>query len=685
MSNNVYIFEPQEKVTARENLERFISYSKNRLTAFGVDSWNNNLWHTYVGTTKVTARYSTNTKPSNSYHFEPIEAPLLDFAKAYIRYTFAIKPVSNLQRHFEAIRVLEEALLDVHGRADILLLDGVVLEHISTVLKKRITNLQSRNKAGYQMELLLNFCRENMITLGLPVWTNPFSRIKDLTISLDENGQEYRSNKLPSDEEMMFLAKLFHDAPQLGIEEEFFTSIMAILMCAPGRASEVLNLGTDALVWEEDRAGNRKLGIAWFPAKNGKAGIKWVPTIMQDVIVEAFERLKRIGQPARYAAEFAEMNPGRFWRHSACTTPVDFADTQELTLVQLSSAINIKLNNDTDIIKKSWLSRIYVSNGQKITYQALGKYLWKLYSSKFPNWPYIDKNRKVKVSNALCLHREYEFHKDFSRRNFSFMRPTVNTLNDRFAASTASGKVSLWKKHGFSKADGSAIRMKTHMPRHWLSTKAEQGGADELLLANWAGRARIADNRSYDHRTELEKARQAAAITLSDNASVLDKIQCNIPVSFKDIGKTLPGAAIVTELGVCEHDFTMMPCQRNGSCLICKELVCIKGFSSSLKLLKRKEKQESLLLQRARRNRKQRTFGSDRWVDQHLWRLLHITAKIRLLEDTDVPSGTPLRMPELYDPSPVKELLQSKNKSLDVPSSESKMLQELALKLLGED
>ena len=28
---------------------------------------------------------------------------------------------------------------------------------------------------------------------------------------------------------------------------------------------------------------------------------------------------------------------------------------------------------------------------------------------------------------------------------------------------------------------------------------------DELTLANWAGRARIADNKAYDHRTEEEK------------------------------------------------------------------------------------------------------------------------------------------------------------------------------------
>ena len=31
---------------------------------------------------------------------------------------------------------------------------------------------------------------------------------------------------------------------------------------------------------------------------------------------------------------------------------------------------------------------------------------------------------------------------------------------------------------------------------------------DELTLANWAGRAIVADNKAYDHRTEEEKVRQ---------------------------------------------------------------------------------------------------------------------------------------------------------------------------------
>ena len=92
--------------------------------------------------------------------------------------------------------------------------------------------------------------------------------------SLDDEGREHRASKLPSNEEMMQVAALFCEAPNLDLETEFYTAVMALLMVAPGRASELFSLSTDCLVWEDDSAGVKRLGIRWNPAKNGKAGLK---------------------------------------------------------------------------------------------------------------------------------------------------------------------------------------------------------------------------------------------------------------------------------------------------------------------------------------------------------------------------------------------------------------------------
>lgn len=667
MTGNVVRFKSKIELTGEQNLNVFIDSCRTHLTAFGSDSWHENKWNTLKGKRKVVARFSTNLKPSNSYHYEPISAPFLEFAKAYIKNSFTDRPVSNLQRHLEAIRVLEEALILATDKADILLLDGTVLERLDEVFYRQLSDATARNKTGYQMELILNFCRDHFITPNLPEWSNPYEKSKDLTITLDEKGKEHRSDKLPTTEEMLLVAEVFSKAPELGIEAEYFTAIYALLMTAPSRGSEQTVLPVDCLVWEEDRAGDKKLGIRWVPAKKGKAGIKWVPTVMQDTVLEAVARLKRIGEPSRKAAKFAEESPDQFMVHAGCITPKGFSVDMPLSVEQFNAALSTKLTKFTSVSVK-WLKQLLAENDGVITYRTLGSHEHKKYIKKFPMWPYADKDKHVKVSEALLLHRENEFHADFNSRGFSFCIPTINHINDRFVQKEAKGDRTLWVKYGFGLKSGEPIELTTHRARHWLSTMAESGGMDELTLANWAGRAKVGDNKKYDHRTEDEKSGEVADLMISENAGVLEKIKNRIPVTFIDIGKNLEGSAIVTELGVCEHDYAMSPCQRSGDCETCKELVCIKGFSDSLELLKNREKEVKSQLDKAMVDHEMGTFGADRWVSNHGWRLTHLRTKIRILEDESTPDGIAVRIPDEYDPSPVKEMLREKGLDTEIDS-----------------
>ena len=225
--------------------------------------------------------------------------------------------------------------------------------------------------------------------------------------------------------------------------------------------------------------------------------------------------------------------------------------------------------------------------------------------------------------------------------------------------------------------------MPTHAARHWLSTIAERGGMDELTLAHWAGRAFIGDNPSYDGQTEAEKAERTAMLMIPQNATVLDKIKHRIPVHFQDIGKDLDGSAIVTELGICEHDYGIRPCQNVGDCETCKELVCVKGFSNSLELLKKREKEVEQLLEKAMQDHKKGAFGVDRWISNHGWRLTHLRTKIRLLENENTPEGALIRVPEEYDPSPVKEMLRNKGLQTEIISPETLEIADDIFKLIG--
>lgn len=672
---NNLIFTPQDN-NPKSNLEQFINFSKNQLTAFGNDCWENNQWKTTFSIYPVQVRFSTERIKSTAYKYEPLAAPFIEFAKAYIRYTYSLNPIRNLARHTESLRIVEMALYNIKGKADILQLDYLVIHEVENIVSKKYKKgTESVNKLGYQIQKLFDFCRENQITPQLPLWKSPYKRPRDLTILLDEKGKEYRSSKMPTDEEMMLVAKLFHDAPNLDKETEYYTAVMALLMVAPSRCSELMSLSVNCLEWEEDSLGNKQLGIRWIPAKNGKEGLKWVPSSMQDVIIEAVKRLTDIGALARKAAKFAEENPNTVMISPDQGMQVShYLSQKPLTEIEIGKVLEINGKNG---IKTKWFEKLMKENNGVITSNVLGKYLYEKYTSKFNYWPYIDKNKNVKASEALLLFRENEFHDDFSPKSFSFVLPTVNQINDRFCYSETRPKTSLWEKHCIGTSKGEFIRLPSHNARHWLSTKAERGGMDELTLANWAGRARVADNKAYDHRTEEEKSESVRNLLIPEDISILDKIHLNLPITYEDLGKDRIGIATVTEIGICEHDYAMSPCSRHGDCETCKELICIKGLESSLEILKHRVIQLTEQINKAKEHHKLGAFGADRWISNLGWRLAHIRTKIAFLENSEIPNGALLRIPDEYDPSPVKLALLEKGMDIDVKKPETAKLDDL--------
>ncbi|WP_244154846.1 integrase [Rodentibacter heidelbergensis] len=572
------------------------------------------------------------------------------------------------------------ALYNIKGKVDILLLDYLVIHEVENIVSKKYKKgTESVNKLGYQLQKLFDFCRENQITPQLPLWENPYKRPRDLTILLDDKGKEYRSSKMPTDEEMMLVAKLFHDAPNLDKETEYYTAVMALLMVAPSRCSELMSLSVNCLEWEEDSLGNKQLGIRWIPAKNGKEGLKWVPSSMQDVIIEAVKRLTNIGALARNAAKFAEENPNTLMISDQDVQLSPYLSQKPLTEIEIGKALGF---NGKYGIRTKWFKKLMKENDFVITYDVLGKYLYEKYTSKFNYWPYIDKNKNVKASEALLLFRENEFHDDFSPKSFSFVLPTVNQINDRFCYSETRPKTSLWEKHCIGTSKGEFIRLPSHNARHWLSTKAERGGMDELTLANWAGRARVADNKAYDHRTEEEKSESVRNLLIPEDISILDKIHLNLPITYEDLGKDRIGIATVTEIGICEHDYAMSPCSRHGDCETCKELICIKGLESSLEILKQRETQLIEQFNKAKEHHKIGVFGEDRWISNLGWRLTHIKTKIKFLENSEIPNGSLLRMPDEYDPSPVKLALQEKGMDIDLQKPETARLDDDLYRLM---
>lgn len=647
---DVVHFVPRSDQEASANLAEFVRMAKEKLTAFATGgAWDRDRWVNEDSTIV----FATKTQPLDSYNFTPMAQPFKDFAKAYFRYSYSHKPTKSTFLAIQALRCIEAALLSARGHADISLLNAAVMDQCAVKCREFYTSAEVQCNTGRKIEAIFDFLREKRLVPILPPWKSPFKKPVILTEDLGEEGRKHREKKLPSNDTMLAVADLFALADDA--ESQYFSSILIILMATPSRISEVINLPVDCIQWEADNTGVQQMYLRWRAAKGKGAMKKWVIPAMHDVVQEAVRRLQEIGAPARAAARFVHDNPGKFMRHPGCLADTEDSDAI-LSPEEFCAAMDIQggVRNG----KLTW-SQIKVEKGLnqliqtgRPTYRGLADFVHQTYAG--PYWPYIDAARTVETWNALCLHRRNEFHKEFPVKQFSWRLPTGSEVNERFKPGKG---LSLFDCRGLHGPDGTSIHLTTHQLRHWLSTMSERAGMDDYTLAQWAGRAKVTDNRHYDHRTSEERLAVATRLLPSRPASLLERIKHRQPVTYQELGVDRLGTAKATLYGMCVHDYAMAPCQKQRECMTCKEHVCIKGDHVTLDRIRLLEKQTELLLEKARQAQDDGDFGADRWVDSHKWKLAHVRAMRIALEKDSTPDGTIFRIPEGHDPSPVRRAL----------------------------
>jgi len=650
---NVIQFVPRADLDARENLAEFERLAREELTAFGDEgAWASDRWQEG----KTIAVFATKTKPLGPYAFTPMADPFKQFAKAYVRYEYSHRPVVSVAFWIQALRCIEAALLQVHGRAAIELLNLAVTDVSAVKCKEFYRSEDVWHKTGLAIARVFDFCREHHLVCSLPTWQSPFPKPTILTEDLGEAGKLHRETKLPSNASMLALADLFCKANDA--ESRFYSSIMVLLMVAPSRISEVLRLPVDCIGFEADERGEPQMYLRWWAAKGKGFTKKWIVPAMREVVSEAVRRLIEIGAPARAAAKFAFDHPGEFLGHErdpkadtgdAVLSPEEFCAVMALDPKASLRNADGSARWSPLTTSTKWIASL-VSAG--VTYGRLTEYVHQTYCGS--TWPFIDVGQTVYAWDALCLHRENEFHHDFAVKPFSWRLPTATQVNDRLQSAKNS---SLFDRYGLKNPDGSAINLTSHQLRHWLSTMSERAGMDDYTLAQWAGRAHIADNRHYDHRTPDERLSEARGLVLSEKPTLLQRFKNRQPVTYKELGVNRPGTAKPTLVGLCLHDYSMTPCTKARQCVTCKQNACVKGDVVTLDRIKRLEDQLQVALDRAENAHQGGAFGADRWVDHYKWELAHTRTMRVMLERPDIPDGTPLRISDAHDPSPVRRVM----------------------------
>jgi hypothetical protein len=238
----LFHFKPKSEIDAERNLLEFISKCKNDQTVFGNDlDWDAWRWPKAGNFTNSGANSRTKDEA------DKLDDDFIDFAKAYFRYQQGHKP-TDAKNELKALRTIEAALLQSSVLASIHNLSIPILDKASQLMRDGYSS-GSDYHGGRELERLAKFVTsKKLITADLGGWRNTIARKTDTT-QTGQKAKARREKKLPSEEALIALAEIFASDP--AEPKDIFTSCtFAMLMCAPSRITEVLELPVDCEVEE---------------------------------------------------------------------------------------------------------------------------------------------------------------------------------------------------------------------------------------------------------------------------------------------------------------------------------------------------------------------------------------------------------------------------------------------------
>lgn len=543
---NVTVFKSQAGLSAEKNTGDFIAFCRDKLTVFGADlNWHSPVWKGIATFCKLgTGRGAVSNECA-------MDSDFISFAKSYIRYQQALSPVKRHGAALMALRCLEKALLQVCRNAHIYNTSVLVLDEAMQTARQYYKD-NVLYQCGTQLEKLAQFLTTHgFVTCGFFRWCNP-AKPDFKNHYLPEKEDPDRKHKLPDERALLAIAEIFsRPDDELSERDLFTTSVFALLMCSPNRISEILALPADCEITRKDKNGVERYGLRFHAVKGYGATIKWVPDVMVPVARKAVSRLRLLSEKARSIAKRAE--------NQTC------------------------------------------SEKPKTAARSVKEKVMPCLPADFP---WFDKEKSVRYSNALCLLNKYQGCEKRKTRDVQICRPAYNFFASDIAKMRPSGTVkNIFARHGYTDDGGNPLFLRSHQPRHLLNTLAHQGELSEMEIAKWSGRVSVMQNRAYNHVSQEEMHEKIKALKLGAHGYALP---VSIPVITEEPDH---GAVHVTPYGYCVHDYLMLPCKKLASTLYYGWAGGMNGHEPVKKIRQH--------LRMAKKAVKDEYFGADKWVAHH--------------------------------------------------------------------
>ncbi len=622
---NVIDMEDIRIESAVNNLNLFVDKMKEQSIIECGSLWGSDVWvidKIKVKFTKVSEEH---------YHNEGMDSDFINFCKAYITHESPYDR-KKLNILIPTLRCMEYVLTKTHHCGNVCLVDYNVLDGIITFICGKYSK-DYAYKIGVELKNIVLFLLENKITYKfIGSWVNPIRMGKNSFLH-----KEKQDKKIPSEFTLNIFAEIF--SQKLTDKRDIFTtSVVALLMSAPSRISEVLSLSVDCMITDRTKKGDQKWGLRFWAGKGFGGDIKWIPSVMEPITKLAIDRVIVITKDARAFAKLMELNFKSFCKR---TNFDNYPDDKFLTTIQVCNILLNKIVSEKESVKL--LKRLSL---EYCDYKYTLKSLWDELQYHLPQgFPWYDKKKNIKFSDLLFLFFKDIFHPKKSDNIIKIYIPNKNTFHGGVCYQEK--KDNIFKRHGYKNENGGDVYFHSHQIRHLLNTIAQRNGMSEYELAKWSGRASIKQNRVYNHVSEEEIIEKYESLKLTaTNYTVSEKLTIRDPVSKESLLSISHSAIHKTEFGYCVHDYAISPCEKFRDCINCSEQICIKGNVDNLKRLKERLLDTNKLIGITMKN----TSENDRQVDKDRWLTFHLKTKERLqeligiLESKDVSDGSFVRL-----------------------------------------
>ncbi|WP_432399861.1 hypothetical protein [Pantoea allii] len=428
---------------------------------------------------------------STSNGKEPMSYFLSEFSKAYIYHS----TYPNLYKSL--------AVLDVFKMINCVLRELCIEERIENLNYAAIDLFYRRtsDKYAYNTEgrMVSNFYKvilfltekgmiDNKILNCIPDKTSHKKLIKNDT------------SKLPDQELVDFFGSVFN-SKNISERDILTTSIIALLLCAPTRLSEVLNLKYDCEVKSTDSDGKFIYGISYVGRKGYGSHIKWVPKSMQRLARRAILNLRELSKGARSVAQLVSNGEKGFYDNLNVKPHEKIPGKKVFSLINFEGGDNIS-NKSQRII--NIISRDGIE----------ARKLWIILSGSIKDKSNWKVNNSMSEGEALIILYKDQLHLRKGSDIFNYELISSKTFFADFCFRKNDTTKNIYQRHAHLLRSDKSLKFNSHQLRHLLNTLAHEEYLSDLEISFWSGRRNVDQNEYYDHMSSEEKRENDRRVNL---------------------------------------------------------------------------------------------------------------------------------------------------------------------------